>query len=71
MRDTIAGGYGIGGLDAFKGSHISEAQKPKENISYVTKTDDADKTLMKIKSILNEIEDVAKASLELRTHFFC
>jgi hypothetical protein len=69
LRGTIAGGYDIGGLDAFKGSRTSEAKRPKANINRVTKTEDADTTLAKIKFVLDEIEDVAKVSPVLRIHF--
>ncbi len=62
-------GYDVGGLDVFKGSHTSKADRPTEHISHAPKTDDADTTLAKIKSVIDEIEDVAKARPELRTHF--
>lgn len=30
LRDTIVGGYDTRGLDAFKGSRTSEAERPKK-----------------------------------------
>lgn len=66
---TITGGYDIGRMDALKGSRITEVERPKEHLGQAMKTEDADTILTKIKYILDEIEDVAKASLELRTHF--
>ena len=35
-------------LDAFEGSRTLEAEKPKQNFTHATKTEDADTTLVKI-----------------------
>lgn len=49
-------------LDAFGGSRTSEAKKPKENITHATKTEDADRTIVKIYSVLDKIKDMANVS---------
>ena len=46
------------------------ASAPPPRISRVTKIDDADTTLAKIKFVLDEIEDVAEARPKLRTPTF-
>ena len=55
-------------LDIFEGYHTSEAEWPKETITRVTKTEDADTTLVKIKSVLDTIEDMTKVSPEFKDH---
>lgn len=70
-RGIIAKGYDTRRVNAFKWSHTAKAKRPKEHLGHVTMTKDANTHLAKIKFVPDEMEDVTKASPELRIHFSC